>query len=338
MLKTNKIYKSSNKVVGEIRLYKNHIEVDNLEKPPIIYVYDKDILACFDSKVFDRNIGLKLYDEYNLCINEIAALFGLFYNHIFHKLRYEQKKTGKHQGRRNSSYGKKFSKNRRDNIKKSLICLRHINNGKKESAIRAGDKLPDGWKFGRLPFSDEHKYKISQAAKDGKYLSSSEIAKRGWQNGKFKNVNFKRGIGGYITSKKIQKRFFFRSLLELYYIIYYLEENEVVNTYSYEPFYIKMENGSSYTPDFIVNENTLIELKPYNFIYKQGGTIQSNFEYKNEQAKKYCKNNNLTFKIVFDKDIQFDYMRLKHDLIEQHKLDDYCIEFLQPERFFKDNK
>ena len=332
-MKINKIYTAANKIIGETRLYNDHIEIDNKQKQPIVYIYEQSIIDIFDCKNFDKTIGVYLYNTYNLCINEIASIFGVFYNHVFHSIRYEQK-LGPHLGRRNPSYGKKFSKNRKLAISKSITGKQFINNGIKEAFINAGDKLPNGWNFGRLPFSNDHKEKISQAAKDGKYLSPSEIAKRGWKNGKFKNVNFKRGIGGYITSNKINKRFFFRSLLELYYIIYYLEENNQVITYDYEPFHIIMDNGSSYTADFIVNNIELIELKPYNFIYKQGGLIQEKFEYKNQQAQKYCNKNGLIFKVIFDKDINFSYKKLIHDLKEQNKLQQYNIEFLEPERIW----
>ena len=95
-----------------------------------------------------------------------------------------------------------------------------------------------------------------------------------------------------------------------------------------------MDNGSSYTVDFIVNNIELIELKPYNFIYKQGGLIQEKFEYKNQQAQKYCNKNGLIFKVIFDKDINFSYKKLIHDLKEQNKLQQYNIEFLEPERIW----
>ena len=180
---------------------------------------------------------------------------------------------------------------------------------------------------------DEIKEKIRQGVKkaiDEGRLNESSNAKKGWINQKFANINFKRGIGGYITSHKIHKRFFFRSLLELCYIIM-LEEDPEIISYNYEPFQITCDDGSLYTPDFQIG-NDIIELKSYSFIYKQKGEIQEKFEYKKSQAEKYCAEHELNYKVIFDIDIGFDSKRFKHVLKETNYIQKYNIEFLQTDR------
>ena len=333
----NYIYKSNNDIIGEVRLLDDHIEVDNKDKQPIVYIYDKEIINIFNSKDFNKEIGLILYNDFNLCINEIAAIFGSFYNHVFHAMRYLEK-SSEHLGRRNSRYGKQLTQTTKDKISKNFSGKQIINNGVYEKFINKGEPLPEGFQLGRLPFSEEHIQKIREAGLAGKYTSGKDRAQKGWERGKFKDVNFKRGIGGYFTSIKMQNRFFFRSLLELYYIIYYLEENDFIKKFDYEPFTFRMDNGRLYTPDFKLNDNMIIELKSYDFIYKQGGKIQENFEYRVEQGIKYCNKNNLIYKVVFDKDINFDYKKLKYQLIENNYIEKYSIEFLEPQRVFGHKK
>lgn len=333
----NYIYKPNNDIIGEVRLLDDHIEIDNKNKQPIVYIYDIEIIDIFNSKKFNVDIGLKLYNDYNLCINEIAAIFGIFYNQVFYEIRYLEK-AGEHAGRRNSIYGKQRSQNTKNKLSYKSSNRRIINNGIEEKFINYGENLPEGFKFGRLPFSVEHRQKIREAGLAGKYTSGHDRAQIGWIRGKFDNVNFKRGIGGYFTSIKMSQKFFFRSLLELYYIIYFLEENDAVFNFQYEKLRIKMDNGRIYTPDIIINKNTVIELKAYDYIYNQGGIIQETFEYKVEQGKKYCENNGLIYKVVFDKDINFNYKKLKHELIENNYIEKYNIEFLEPERVFGHKK
>ena len=78
--------------------------------------------------------------------------------------------------------------------------------------------------------------------------------------------------------------------------------------------------------------NFLIELKSYNFVYKQGGSIQEKFEYKCNQGKKYCLENGLNYIVIFDRDLGFDGDVFKHILKESDYIKKYNIEFLQPER------
>ena len=312
----NNIFNSSGKIIGYTEKIENQILIHNIKKPDLI-INNANIVKIYNSKTIEKNIIVELYDKYTLTIGEIASIFGLFYSKINQVVK-QNCETGKHQGRRNASFGVVFTSERKQKIIK----------GNEEYRKKYGTPKP-------YIRTDEIKRKISKGVHlaniEGR-LNSSLNAKKGWENNKFKEVNFKRGIGGYITSVKMHKRFFFRSLLELYYIINFLEENNEVYSYVYEPFQIHCDNGSLYTPDFLINNKNVVELKSYRFIYKQGGKIQEKFEYKKIQAEKYCENHNLHYKIIFDKDIDFKYDVMKHQLKELNYIQKYKIEFLEPQR------
>jgi hypothetical protein len=244
-------------------------------------------------------------------------------------------KTAKHAGCRNSSYGREFNQSRKDKISKQSKGRVRYNNGVKEICIAPGDTVPPGFVKGRLPFSDETKQKLRNIIIDlqnkGIMRKGADAARRGWQNGKFNNVNFKRGIGGWITTNKYEKRFFFRSLLELYYIIQ-LEEDPDVITYTYEPFIIKCDDNTLYTPDFLINDCRVVELKSKKFVYKCGGKILERFLYKVDQGKKYCNEHGYTYEVIFDEDIGFDSARFKQEIRNSDYIKKYNIQFAQPER------
>lgn len=330
MIKKN-IYNSSGKIIGDIEFLQDKIIINNRKKPKLI-INEKWIINNSLKKEFNEDLILYLYDNYTLCIGEIASILDVLYYKANQWIKKLDVKTSRHSGRRNSSYNREFSKKQKESISKSNENRVTYNNGLVEIHIKQSDTIPDGFIKGRLPFSNDHKDKIRQAGLEGKFCSPKERARKGWKSGKFDKVNFRRGIGGFITSKKINSRFFFRSLLELYYIINYLEYSDDVKTYIYEPFKIKCSDGSIYTPDFIINNTTVVELKSYNFIYKQGGSIQSKFEFKKEEAKKYCLENNLDYKVIFDKDIDFKYDVLIHQLRDLNYVEEFKIEFLEPER------
>lgn len=311
------MYNSNGKVFGEAIKEENHIIINNYKKPLLI-IDEPKILQCFNSRnIRDEEIIL-LWDEYGLTIGEIAAIAGYTYSNINKRLKKLPVQTGKSQGRRNSSFEAHFTPER---------CA-NISQGRRQSYQK------NGYNGGKYERTDKIKQKISQGVKAAHArgdLNGAENARKGWANGKYANVNFKRGIGGYITSKKTGKRFFFRSLLELCFILY-LEKSSKVYYYEYEPIHIKCKNGSIYTPDFLINNKYLIELKSYNFIYKQKGSIQKKFEEKCQYGKEYAEEHNLIFKVIFDKDINFESASYKHIIKNSEDLITYNIIFTQPER------
>lgn len=314
---TKSIYNSNGKVIGEIIQNNQEIIVNNYKKP-ILYIKDKKVLGLFNQREISDEDIVYLWDEYELTIGEIAAIVSVVYSNINKRINLLQTKKSKKSGRRNSSYGTTFSKERKQNI----------SNGQKQAYKE------NGFHAGRYKRTEEIKNAIScgvKAAYERGDLDGSKNARKGWKKGKYSNVNFKRGIGGYITSKKTQKRFFFRSLLELCFILQ-LEKDKKVQWYEYEPIHIECDDGTIYTPDFLINHKYLIELKSYNFIYKQKGNIQLKFENKCKQGEQYAKEKGLIFKVIFDKDIGFDSAVYKHIIKKSKDLITYDIKFLQPER------
>jgi hypothetical protein len=93
------------------------------------------------------------------------------------------------------------------------------------------------------------------------------------------------------------KNWFFRSLRELSYMVNVIEKNclswRTGETKEYRIHYLDPFTGNerTYHPDFVINENTIIEVKPKKLI----NTMQNKAKY--EAARKWCKNNNYKFKI-----------------------------------------
>lgn len=311
-----KVYNSSGKEIGELHIYNDKIEFINKKKGNLT-IEDSKIIDCAKNCLYNEDIIKELYDNYTLLIGEIAAVFDVLYCKA-NKWTKILGTTGRSAGRRNASYNLTFSANRKNKMSKSRQLF-FENGGKNSTYVRTPEikkKISDG---------------VKKAQLEGRLPNPREVALKAWRDGKYNTANFKRGIGGYFTSIKIDKRFFFRSLLELFYLIK-LENDDSVISYKYEELRIHCEDGTTYTPDLIVNDNTVIELKSYNFVYKQGGSIQEKFEYKCDQGKRYCLEHGLTYKVIFDKDLGFDSESFKHILKESDYIKKYSIEFLQPER------
>ena len=304
------IKNSSGKIIGETIIEDNKIIIKNNSKPDY-ELNDIQILQSIDKPLEDETL-IKLYDFYFLTCGEIASIYGVNYSNINKRIK-NKVKTGKSESRRNSTFGKHMSEERRNNISNSLL----------------GHK-PVG--YIRTP---EIKEKISNSLK--KYFKihpqNPEIHRKSWREGKYDNVIFHRGVGGKFYSIKNQKEFIFRSLLELYYFLQ-LENDETVYYYEYEPFHIICDNGSSYTPDLIINGEEVIELKSKKYI-ESNREIKEKFEYKKEQALKYCSEKGLLYKVVFDEDLNYNsrqmkkYIRDNPNIIEKYK-----ISFIQNERVY----
>jgi hypothetical protein len=85
----------------------------------------------------------------------------------------------------------------------------------------------------------------------------------------------------------------FRSLLELSYIVY-LDENKI-SWVSAEgkiriKYYDENQKARTYSPDFIVNKNEVIEIKPKN-LYRHN-------KLKFEAGRQWCENNNYQYKVI----------------------------------------
>ena len=90
-----------------------------------------------------------------------------------------------------------------------------------------------------------------------------------------------RGISGYFHSNKNgkEKDIYFRSLLELKFLLL-VEEDERVYKILMEPFClpIKEDPGSHYTPDCLINDKWLIEIKSRDHFKFTKDGINNRFE------------------------------------------------------------
>ena len=277
--------------MGKAYIDEDKIIIRHNTKPELI-IEDKEVIKEVLKKS-EEGIIL-LYDKYFLSIGEIAALYDVCYasinrrNIIF--------STGRNEGRRNATFGTHHS----EETKKKI--------GEKSK----GRKIPQ---YERTP---EIREKISKGLK--KYYQEHEVSdetrkklSQAWIDGKYENSPMGTGIHGYFNSIKNNKKLYFRSLLELKYMLL-LEENEMVKVYNVEPFQIKMEDGiHHYTPDFLINNKNIIELKPFNHLKYTKEDERFNQEI--QVATKYASDNNMTFKVVYDTDINFETRNFKRWLI-----------------------
>lgn len=282
---------SSGKQIGNVYIDEKQIIVQHNTKPELI-IQDKEIIQEVLNQT-EKGI-IQLYDKYFLSIGEIAGLYDVCYTNISRrKLPF---KTGRNEGRRNATYGTKHSTETKKKIGEKSKG-RKIPQYERTPEIREkiSNSLKEYYKTHKV--SDETKKKLSQA----------------WADGKYSNSPMGTGIHGFFHSLKNNKKFYFRSLLELKYMIM-LERDEKVTTFQVEPFQIKLKDEiHHYTPDFLINNVDIIELKTHNHLsYTQEN---ERFLQEIESAKQYANNHNMTFKVVYDIDIDFETKQFKRWLI-----------------------
>lgn len=310
------IKNSSNKTIGYVDIKDNEIIIHNNSKPEYV-IKDDEILLALKNNNRSDDIIKKLYDKYYLTIGEIAALYNVCYSNINKQTRQINFSTAKKEGRRNSSYGKELSAIRKQHISDSL------KEGYKNGTIRKSH-------YERTP---EIREKISNSLK--KYFKKNPQNPlphiNNWKNGIYDNVDFHIGIGGNFYSYKNQKIIRFRSLLELYYFLQ-LEKDNNITKYEYEAIKITCDNGHIYTPDVLIDDKKIIELKCKKYVEKVAGVLEAVL-YKKEQAEKYCLKNNLTYQIIYDTDLDYESTKFKRFLNNNPEImNHYKISINQPER------
>ena len=123
-------------------------------------------------------------------------------------------------------------------------------------------------------------------------------------------------------SIKNQTDFYFRSFLELAFLLR-LETEEKVQYYQVEPFKIKLENNHFYTPDVLINNCTLIELKPSKHLDYED---KDRWELEQRGVKEFCENHNYKYRVVYDTDINFETNKFKRwFLANEDELTQYNI-------------
>ena len=310
------IKNSSGKIIGNTDIQDYVIYICNSTKPVLIIDNTSDIEQIKQQNREDWFI-IHLYDDYYLNNGEIASLYNVCYSNMNKQIKTLPVKTKPKEGRRNRSYGKQQSDETKEKISK---------------------KINEMYENGTLhiePYerTSEIKQKISNSLKEyfKEHPQNPEPHRQNWVNGVYDNVDFHIGIGGTFFSIKNNSQINFRSLLELAFMLI-LETNEKVKTYTYEPIHIKCENGSIYTPDICINNNTIIELKSKKYVETVDG-VKEKVEYKKQQCIEYCLKNNYDYKMIFDTDIAFDSSRMKRHLAYHPEvIEKYNIIFNQPER------
>lgn len=307
---TRQIKNSSGKITGTTEILNDKIIIDNIGKP--LLIIDANIIVNeVNNNLISTTTLINLYNIYTLSIGEIASLYDRCYSNINKLIKTIPEITIDHRGRRNRAYGHNVSKAQSEKMSMAL----------------KGRKSPN---YERTP---EIREKISKTLKlyFQKHPQNPMPHINNWKNGVYDKVDFKIGIGGYFTSIKTNEIIHFRSLLELYYLIQ-LEEDDSVYTYKYEPFHIDMDNEKSYTPDFLINNSLVVELKAKKYVERVAG-VKEKVLYKKSQAIQYCKLRNLQYQIIYDEDIGFDSKSMKHyvnsnpDIVKK-----YNITFTNPER------
>ena len=292
---------SSNKKIGYIEIYKDKIIIHSNTKKDLI-ISDKDVLDMIFNK--NEDVVKILFDNYYLTISEISALFGVSYptgRKILYKIGFN---SNLKDGRRNSSYGAVFSETRLKHMSENA----HINH------------------YSTYVRTKEIKEKTSKTLKE-KYKNkeievNSKAISEAWKNGKYKNAKMGRGIQGYFYSKKNDSDFYFRSLLELYFLIK-IEKDENVLFYDFEPFVIDISDKERYIPDCLINNKYLIELKPMGFIKY---TDKKRFDREVFAAYNFSVKNNYIFKVVYDVNIGFNsskfrrYIKNNLDILEEYNI------------------
>ena len=129
-----------------------------------------------------------------------------------------------------------------------------------------------------------------------------------WSTKEYQNLQALKNKNGYLSGHL--NGIFFQSSYELSFINYCID-NKISIIRSNINFKYKNENKimKLCIPDFIINENTIVEIKPFKLINHK---INKN---KIKAIKKYCKNNNLNFKLITEKDLNYKVEKLE-DLIK----------------------
>lgn len=298
------IINANSALVGKIDIGDNFVLILNGSKPAL-FIIDPNIINLI--KCGDRAAIPVLYDDYTLTVAEIAALYNTRYFKMAEYLHDLDLKSPMKAGRRNSSYSLEFSKERRQHMHESSIGKPKPKSPDYVVPVdlrkRISETLKEGYRTGRIVIDRE---KLSKA----------------WKDGKYKDAKMVRGIQGYFYSKKIEKDVYFRSLLELRYLIA-IENNPDIKTYQMEPFCIPLSNNHHYTPDLLIDNELVVEIKPRAHLQY---TSPERFALEMEGLQKYCIDNGLNYDIWYDDDIGFashkfrQYLKLNPDVIKKYNI------------------
>jgi hypothetical protein len=107
-------------------------------------------------------------------------------------------------------------------------------------------------------------------------------------------------LHGWFESKKFATKFYYQSSYELKFLEFCESSPKITNLEKSKfviPYVDKNGQKRKYFPDFLVNKNILIEIKPKSMVG------YNNNEEKIEFAKKYCFENGLKYKLLMEKEL-----------------------------------
>lgn len=218
-------------------------------------------------------------------------------------------------GINNYFYGKKHNQKTLDKIKETKSKREYPIYQSEEfkekiSSVTKGCKNP---MFGRKVYDIwVEKYGVEEADKRNKsWLQKLSSAASGENNSMYGKTSPRKAGNGW---QGWYNKYFFRSLRELSYIINVLEKEglEWKSAESIRIPYINYDgNNRTYSPDFLVDNKYLVEIKP---IRLHNTPL---IKLKTECAIKYCSENNLEFQIIDQKIMELKELEL---LVESEKI------------------
>jgi len=209
--------------------------------------------------------------------------------------------------RKNKTYDEIYGK------EKSLIIKNKISNFSKTQDISKFRKLGQEANKNRKYKSWEEQYGKELSDKKKKEYSKKFKGKNNPMYGKISPKGSGKGVSGWYNG------WFFRSLLELSFMINYIEKNNIcwesAEKNKFKIKYIDYKNSErTYIPDFILNDNLLVEIKPKRLVNTPL------IKLKTRAAKLFCKKNNMKYKIFTENDFEkLNRYNLK-ELLENNKI------------------
>jgi len=206
-------------------------------------------------------------------------------------------------GDKNPFYGRKHSKETVVKIKKCLASKDYSYTKTKEFTDKTKHVGKDNGMFGKSIFSVWVKKYGREVAEQKAVLLKEKASEnfRGEKNPMFGKPSPKGSGNGW---SGWYKGWYFRSLRELSYMIYFIEKNDLEwesadSKNLYIPYFDLLEIKRTYRADFLINKKFLVEIKPKKLMETAGNVL------KKEAAIAFCKENNLEYQIVDPEVIQF---------------------------------
>lgn len=239
-------------------------------------------------KLVGKASNQKYHRKCPACGKETIYSYSGFYNANRYNKNCQQCYFSKMQGSGNPFFGKHHSDETKNKLKNRDVS--HTQTEEFRLAIKkgmvgkkCGGSIYKVWE--KLP-PEERLIKVQKWKEKHK---RNAIGRKNHQYGKPAPVGSGNGWSGWYN------KFYFRSLLELTYLIKYIENNNkkwITGELYKIPYVDYFGRERTYRPDFIINNEFMIECKPRK-LWKSPLILC-----KTKAAIKFCKQNNLKFRLV----------------------------------------